>query len=128
MGLKLYDTYEDKFMFPLSVKMLDSPGNIITRTVHNEFIFSKPSILLLCFDYSRLLNRQQIMDWTDFALSQVMNHHPSFVQDRIVEKKDKEKELYNQNAEPEYDDGLYMKNMLFDNERSGTNQSQDVLE
>ena len=100
MGLKLYDTYEDKFMFPLSVKMLDSPGNIITRTVHNEFIFSKPSILLLCFDYSRLLNRQQIMDWTDFALSSVLNYHPSFASDRIVEKKDKEKEIFEGNNEP----------------------------
>lgn len=66
------------------------------------------------------------MDWTDFALSQVLNFHPSFVQNRIVEKKDKEKEIYSGGQEPQYDDGLYMKNMLFDNEKSGTNNSMDV--
>lgn len=69
MGLKLFDTYQDKYMFPLSLKIIDTPGNIRNRTVHNEFIFQKPTILLLCFDYSRMLNRQLIIDWTDFALT-----------------------------------------------------------
>jgi len=31
MGLKIFDTYNDKFLFPLSLKMLDTPGTIMEK-------------------------------------------------------------------------------------------------
>jgi hypothetical protein len=57
MGLKLIETFEDKYLFPLSLKVTDTPGNIRERTLHNEFIFKKPTIIILCFDFSKVLNQ-----------------------------------------------------------------------
>ena len=62
------ETFEDKYLFPLSLKFTDAPGNIRTRTIHNEFIFQKPTIILLCFDISKTLHQEQIIAWTEFTI------------------------------------------------------------
>jgi hypothetical protein len=68
MGLKMMETFEDKYLFPLSLKLTDTPGNIRERSIHNEFIFKKPTLIFLCFDISKTLNQDQIIAWTDFTI------------------------------------------------------------
>jgi len=43
MGLKLYDMIDDKFLFPLSLKVVDTPGTIMDSLPQREYAFSKPS-------------------------------------------------------------------------------------
>ena len=56
IGLKIFETIDDKFLFPLSVKVLDTPGTIKNRPGQIQFAFEKPSLIFLIFDYSKLLN------------------------------------------------------------------------
>lgn len=44
MGLKLFDTIDDKMLYPLSLKLIDTPG-LLMEEYHNQakFAFSKPS-------------------------------------------------------------------------------------
>ena len=53
MGLKVFDSYNDKAKFPLSCKFLDLPGTIMEKTQnHIEWCFQKPSIIFITFDAS----------------------------------------------------------------------------
>lgn len=72
MGLKIFDTYEDKILFPLSLKMVDTPGTLMDKP--QPFIqqaFKNPSIIFIVFDMSKVLESTTVLKWTKFVLDQV---------------------------------------------------------
>jgi hypothetical protein len=55
VGLKFFDTNDDKYQLPLSLKVIDTPGGIRKRPAQIAYCFQKPSIVLICFDMSKKL-------------------------------------------------------------------------
>ena len=69
MGLKIFDTFEDKVMFPLSLKILDAPGTLMEKpSALIEQAFDKPSLVFVVFDMGRALEQAQMIKWTKFAI------------------------------------------------------------
>lgn len=85
LGLKFFDTFDSKHLFPLSLKLIDTPGKIRNSTSQIKYSFAKPSIIFLCFDYSQKLSKQEIIEWTKFTIEKVQKYHPSFNADQIIE-------------------------------------------
>lgn len=121
MGLKIFDSFEDKLMYPLSLKLIDSPGSIMEKPAAAiQQAFSKPSIIFICHDMSKNLESASLLKWTKFVLDSVQRYHPSFTKGRIQEK--------NVDEEAKHSDGLFMKNIIFDDDKKESNTFQDSLE
>ena len=83
--MKIFETIDDKKLYPLSMKIIDTPGNLRDNKAQIQYSFVKPSLIMLVFDYSKILNRQSVIDWTMFAIRRVQEFHPSFNLDKFKE-------------------------------------------
>ena len=91
VGIKFFDTSDDKYFLPLSLKVLDTPGLIKKRAAQIVYSFQKPSMVLLVFDMSKKLYKQDIVEWNKFTLEKLQLHHPAFNLKEIMDEKNKEK-------------------------------------
>lgn len=71
IGLKFFDTVDDKWLFPLSLKVIDTPGTIKKNVAQVTYSFQKPTIVLIVMDFSKKLYRSDIVEWTKFTLEKI---------------------------------------------------------
>lgn len=116
IGLKLFDTLDDKFLYPLSLKLLDTPGALMESQAMMQYAFNRSTQILLVFDFSKLLNRQQIIDWTKFTMEQVQSFHPYFNEETVPEQQSSY--LQDHSHQNLYNDDLRMKSIVFDDDNT----------
>ena len=71
MGMKIYDTHDDKKKFPLTLKIIDTPGKVEHHPAQVKYCFQKPHIVFVVLDFSIKLERKDVVKWTAFAIEKV---------------------------------------------------------
>jgi hypothetical protein len=75
-----------------------APGSVLRNPAMGDYYFMSPEIILICFDFSHLLEEDKISDLTQYVLKMVLKHHdfhqegsemlPPFIM-HVFTKKDK---------------------------------------
>lgn len=77
-GFKVMSTIKSEYahLAPLSYQICCAPGSIL-RNDHraSDYYFKSPEIILICIDFSHLIEEEKIQNITNFILRSVQKHH-----------------------------------------------------
>jgi len=75
-----YTTIKSKYqsLVPVSLHVLDTPGDLMQTSRCADYYFEKPDVILICIDISLQLDENKIDVWTQYVLKQVTKHHTYF--------------------------------------------------
>lgn len=74
LGLKIVNP-RDNSQHPVSLRIMDSPGNIKLLNRAAQFAFQKTDIVLILHDASKPLDEDLVRDWTTFTLGKIYQYH-----------------------------------------------------
>lgn len=74
LGLKIFNPKDQK-SHPISLRIMDTPGNVKLLNRAAQFAFEKTDIILILHDASKQLDEESVRDWTTFTLGKIYQYH-----------------------------------------------------